>query len=291
MRKKQLLEVVVICFFFLFGVYYFHPKILLETKINSKGYLIYILLVGSVLTLIILFRKNLNNEIKEKNYLKKKYIDKLNKTYEGTLRSLACVLDCRDHETWGHSVRVVAYATAIASKLQLKQNEIKKLVWAGFLHDIGKIGVPDSILLKKTKLKPEEWEVIKNHPQLGYEIVNQIDFLKSASNIILYHHERFDGKGYPKGLKGEKIPLTARVFAVADALDAMTSDRPYRPARSMEEAVQEVLNLAGKQFCPECTKAVLALGIKELCRIQLSIKMNDNAKMFRKELEPWQVLN
>jgi putative nucleotidyltransferase with HDIG domain len=294
MSKKQLLEVVLICLFFLFGAYYFYPKIQLQTGISLKDCLIYILLLCSVLILIILFRKSslrVNNEIQEKIGLQKKYIEKLNKTYEDTLRSLACVLDCRDHETWGHSVRVVAYAMAIAEKMSLKQNELKKLIWAGFLHDIGKIGVPDSILLKKSKLRPEEWEVIKNHPELGYKIVSQIDFLKTTSNIILYHHERFDGKGYPKGLKGEKIPLTARIFAVADALDAMTSDRPYRPARSMEEAVQEVASLAGEQFCPECTKALLALGINKLHQIQLSVKTNEHLKILRKELEPWQVSN
>ena len=117
-----------------------------------------------------------------------------------------------------------------------------------------------------------EWEAIKRHPELGYEIVNQVDFLKSAARIILCHHEQYDGNGYPQGLKGERIPLTARIFAVADALDAMTSDRPYRPARTMDDAFQEILSLSGKQFCPKCTQALAAIGVEQLRQMQLHLQ-------------------
>ncbi|HBG17659.1 MAG TPA: hypothetical protein DDW93_12835 [Firmicutes bacterium] len=296
MNKKLLIfELVLICLTFLFGSYFFYWEILLRKDISNQEYFIYFALITSVLTLIILFFRhnvlNLNKEIQEKNDLQKQYIQKLNKTYEGTLKALAYALDYRDHETWGHSARVVGYATAIAEKMGLGQEELQKLAWAGFLHDIGKIGVPDSILLKKTKLQPQEWEAIKRHPELGYEIVKQIDFLESAAHIILLHHEHYDGSGYPLGLKSEKIPLAARIFAVADALDAMTSNRPYRPAHSMEEAVNEVLRLSGKQFCPECAKALIALGIKNLHQIELRVKDHGDVKMLRRGLEPWQVVN
>jgi putative nucleotidyltransferase with HDIG domain len=181
-------------------------------------------------------------------------------------------LNYRDHDTWDHSTRVAAYATALAEHMGLPQSELEKIALAGYLHDIGKIGVPDRILLKKSNLLPEEWETIKRHPELGYEIIHELEFLNSAADIILLHHERYDGSGYPLGLRGEKIPLLARIFSVADALDAMTSERPYRAARSMAEAFGEVRSLAGVQFCPKCVKALEELGVENLSQIQQRAK-------------------
>ncbi|HBE77872.1 MAG TPA: hypothetical protein DDW65_08815, partial [Firmicutes bacterium] len=187
-----------------------------------------VVFIVALLSLLLFLRRILvskNLEIAEKKAIQKNYLEQLNNTYEGTLKALSYALDLRDHGTWGHSARVVSYALAIAEKIGLTQQALRQLAWAGILHDIGKIGVPDSILLKKTALDPDEWENVKRHPTIGYEVIREIDFLKFAADIVLCHHEHYDGSGYPKGIKGEYIPLGARIFAIADALDAMTSDR------------------------------------------------------------------
>lgn len=288
MNKKLLIVELILLFFIILATTCLGQIILRQAPVNH-GYLIYLLLMVSVFALTFLFfRYNwfvYQKETRKNNDLQQQCHEQLNKTYEGTLKALICALDYRDHETWGHSARVASYATAIANQLGLKQEDLRILTWAGFLHDIGKIGVPDDILLKKAKLLPEEWAAIKRHPELGYEIVNQVDFLKSAARIILCHHEHFDGNGYPQGLKGKKIPLTARIFAIADALDAMTSDRPYRQARTMEEALHEVLSLSGRQFCPKCTQALAALGINKLHQLQLNVRENGDVKILNKSLE------
>lgn len=211
-------------------------------------------------------------QLKEQKVRQRKSSSKLQKANEGALKALIHALNYRDHDTWDHSTRVAAYATALAEHMGLPQSELEKIALAGYLHDIGKIGVPDRILLKKSNLLPEEWETIKRHPELGYEIIHELEFLNSAADIILLHHERYDGSGYPLGLRGEKIPLLARIFSVADALDAMTSERPYRAARSMAEAFGEVRSLAGVQFCPKCVKALEELGVENLSQIQQRAK-------------------
>lgn len=277
-------------FLFVSGAYYFFLKPVQEGLFSDWFYLLFnmILLLAFIL-IILFFRRSLlsiQEEIEEKMKLQNEYVSQLTKTYEGTLKALASALDYRDHETWGHSARVVAYAMAMAKQLGLKDDELRsQLAWAGLLHDIGKIGVPDSILLKKTSLSPEEWEEIKRHPRTGYEIVTQIDFLQEAANIILLHHEHYDGGGYPMGLKGKDIPLPARIFAVADALDAMTTDRPYRSARSLEEALNEIKRLSGKQFCPLVVKALKEIGETKLLTIQQEVKANGDVGIIRRSLE------
>jgi cyclic di-GMP phosphodiesterase len=174
----------------------------------------------------------------------------------------------------------------LLKKIGLKGNELRELAWAGFLHDIGKIGVPDAILFKQGALDQEEWKNIKRHPLIGYEVIREIDFLKFAADIVLSHHEHYDGTGYPKGMQGKQIPLGARIFAIADALDAMTSDRPYRAAVQMETALAEIKKLGGKQFCPQCVAAMNELGITQFYRIQQHVKtINDIAGM-RNGLDP-----
>jgi|GEM_PF-1334088 len=251
-------------------------RIFQQTQIPVWYYVSISLIFGATLICMVLFIRqlfvHLNKEINDKIDLQNSYLEQLNKTYEGTLKALTYALDFRDHETWGHSARVVGYALAIGERMGLNQEELKQLAWGGFLHDIGKIGIPDSILLKSTRLDPDEWAMIKCHPEMGHGIVNQIstnlNFSRATSDIVLLHHERYDGQGYPYGLEGEKIPLPARIFAVADALDAMTSDRPYRRGCSMEEAIEEIRSLAGRQFCPESVQALLELGLRELKKIQ-----------------------
>lgn len=165
--------------------------------------------------------------------------------------ALAATVDAKDSYTYGHSRKVSEYAVAAAEKLNLPHDQIANIRAASLLHDIGKVGVPDSILNKKEPLTDEEWKPIKGHPELGVEILRHVIDLANCLPAILHHHEHYDGSGYPAGLKGEKIPLEARVLAVADAYDAMTSPRPYREQLSMEEALKELKRCAGTQFDPD----------------------------------------
>ncbi len=175
----------------------------------------------------------------------------LSKNYKATLESLSHALDYREHETEYHSRRVASYAVLIGKKMGLTEAEIKNLYWGGLLHDIGKIGIPDSILLKPGKLNEEEWEIMKKHPIIGFDILKHIEFLQEALKVVLYHHERWDGRGYPYGLRNSEIPLIARIFAIADAYDAITSDRPYRKALPQDVAYIEIDKNRGLQFDPD----------------------------------------
>ncbi|MFN7019387.1 MAG: HD-GYP domain-containing protein [Fimbriimonadales bacterium] len=192
------------------------------------------------------------------------YEEAVQKSYRATLDALLAALDTRDTETEGHSERVAAYTMAMANRLNLSAEELVNIERGALLHDIGKIGVPDSILYKPGPLTPAEWEIMKQHPVIGYRMCMKIDALRPAAPIVLHHHERWDGQGYPYGLAGEAIPLGARIFAIADALDAMTSDRPYRKALSFTEAREEIIRCAGKQFDPEMVKLFLEIPEEEL---------------------------
>jgi diguanylate cyclase (GGDEF)-like protein/putative nucleotidyltransferase with HDIG domain len=163
---------------------------------------------------------------------------------------VASAVEAKDPYTYGHSRRVNIYAVALAEKIGLSADEVSVLSAAALLHDIGKVGIPDKVLNKKGKLSKEDWEAIKEHPKLGANIISNVPRLAPAINSILYHHERWDGGGYPEGLKGEEIPLEARILAIVDSFEAMTSARPYRPALSLEEVVTELRQGAGLQFDP-----------------------------------------
>ena len=176
---------------------------------------------------------------------------KLEKSYDETLKSLVSALDFRERETKYHSVRVALLAVELAKRFNVSESTLRYIYWGGILHDIGKIGVPDNILLKPSSLTEEEWKEIKKHPEIGYIIVKGIEFIKNANDIILYHHEWWNGSGYPYGKKGTEIPLYARIFSVADALDSMTSKRPYKKPISFEEACKEIERCSGTQFDPE----------------------------------------
>ena len=179
----------------------------------------------------------------------------LSKAYDHTLEALAAALDARDKETEGHSRRVVAYALALARQLNVPEEDLNTLQRGALLHDIGKIGVPDAILRKPGPLGVEEWTVMRRHPERGRNILAGIPFLAGASQIVSTHQERWDGGGYPAGLAGTAIPLGARIFAVADTYDAITSDRPYRAARSYSVARAEIEQHAGTQFDPQVASA------------------------------------
>ncbi len=187
----------------------------------------------------------------------------LNKNYKATLESLSHALDYREHETEFHSRRVASYAVLIGKKMELTESELKNLYWGGLLHDIGKIGIPDSILLKPGKLNEEEWEVMKKHPVIGFDILKHIEFLQESLKVVLYHHERWDGKGYPHGLVDSEIPLIARIFAIADTYDAITSDRPYRKALPQSVAYLEIDKNRGLQFDPDIAKLFVEKVKKE----------------------------
>lgn len=172
--------------------------------------------------------------------------------------SLISLIDLRDRYTGGHSARVAKYVRAIAVQLGLADDEAERIVLAASLHDIGKIGVPDHILLKPGKLDDEEFGWIKKHPEWGWIALRNVDGFHYASQLVLHHHERLDGNGYPGGLKGSEIPLGSRLIAVADSYDALTTNRPYRTARTEFEAIQELQRCAGTQFDPPVVNAFCA---------------------------------
>lgn len=176
-----------------------------------------------------------------------------------TIEVLADIVDKKDPYTSKHSYMVADYCREIAEKLLLRPEDVETLVSAAKVHDLGKISVPDSILLKQGSLTDGEREVMINHSSIGYNILNKLRFYKVGARLVLYHHERFDGNGYPAGLKGESIPLGARILAVADCYHAMTSDRPYRKAMSSEQAISELTRCAGTQFDPKVVEVFIKI--------------------------------
>lgn len=178
--------------------------------------------------------------------------------YKYTITALAAATDAKDPYTRGHSQRVMEYSLKAGATLSLSHDEMETLEYAGILHDIGKIAIDSSILRKTGPLSNAEWELMHAHPAIGADLLKEIPFLEKAAELVLNHHEKYDGKGYPGGLKGEEIPLGARLIAAADAFDTMTTDRAYRSALSIDMAVKELNNCSGTQFCPVAVKALVA---------------------------------
>ena len=172
--------------------------------------------------------------------------------------ALAEVLDIREHETGLHSKRVACHTLVLARRFIKDPELLRQIYWGALLHDIGKIGIADAILLKQGALNEDEWMEMRTHPEKGYRIVAQIPGMEEAAGIVLSHEERFDGTGYPHGLKGEQLSLGARLFAVIDTLDAMTSNRSYRKAMSFNQAQAEIVSMSGTQFDPVAVQAFLA---------------------------------
>jgi response regulator RpfG family c-di-GMP phosphodiesterase len=210
------------------------------------------------------YRTSLERRVREKTAELSRALREIEAAYASTLYALVAALDAREHETSDHSQRVVRYTLAVAERLGLPGGERSDLARGALLHDIGKIGVPDAILLKTGTLRPEEWAEMRRHCQIGHTIMTSIPFLRAAAEIVLAHHERFDGSGYPFGLAGRKIPLGSRIFAIADTFDAITSDRPYRRGASLEAARAEIERCAGTQFDPECVAAFLEIDVQIL---------------------------
>jgi putative nucleotidyltransferase with HDIG domain len=182
----------------------------------------------------------------------------LEQSYDYTLEALGGALDAKDAETEGHCQRVTAFTITIARAMGVEKGLLRHIARGAFLHDIGKMGVPDSILTKPGPLTAEEREIMRRHCDIGFAVLERIPFLKEAAEIVLSHQECYDGSGYPRGLKGEQIPLGARIFAVADTLDAMISDRPYRKALPISAAREEILRFSGKQFDPRVVEVFMA---------------------------------
>jgi putative two-component system response regulator len=184
----------------------------------------------------------------------------LQHTYQQVLSSLGEAVAARHCETQSHTQRVTQLSLRLARVLGLRGEALTEVEWGAALHDVGKIGIPDSILLKPSSLTGEEWETMKRHCEIGHQMLRGFEFLRDALAVVLHHHEHFDGSGYPFGLAGETIPFSARIFAVVDAYDAMTSDRPYRPPLDPEQARQELTRCAARQFDPDVVDAFLSLN-------------------------------
>ncbi len=191
-------------------------------------------------------------------YSFKLYTD-MRQVHFDTVRALTSAIDASDPYTRGHSERVTHYSVAIARDMRLSERRVQVLEYAGFLHDMGKVGVDHDILTKPGSLTDDEWQAMREHPAIGARIVSDLDFLKGAREVVLYHHERYDGKGYPEGLAGEHIPLEARIAKVADAFDAMMSNRPYRSSLGLQKSIQELEDGKGTEFDPRVVDVFLAI--------------------------------
>lgn len=202
-----------------------------------------------------LYEAHLEELVEQRTAALDRALDSVEDAYRSTLKALAHALETRDAETHGHSERVVTFSLRLGRELGLDDKQMKALEFGSLLHDIGKIGVPDAILRKPAKLTESEWVKMREHPRHGQQILRGIKFLEGAARVVGQHHEKWDGSGYPLGLRGEEIDLNARIFAVADAFDAMTSDRVYRAGKPYESAAEELERWGGKQFDPQVVEA------------------------------------
>jgi putative nucleotidyltransferase with HDIG domain len=205
------------------------------------------------------YQTNLESLVAARTEQLRKAMTDLERSYDVTLEALGDALDLKDAETEGHSKRVTAYTIAIARALGLPKEEISVIARGAFLHDIGKMAIPDNILRKPGKLTHEETLIMREHCYRGYQMLRKIPFLSEACDIVYSHQERFDGTGYPRGLQSEEIPLGARIFSIADTLDAITCDRPYRKAQSLDAAQAEIKRCSGTQFDPGIVEVFLRM--------------------------------
>jgi len=211
-------------------------------------------------------------ELLEKKREVERLYSELQDSYEATLHAMVTALDFRDNETQGHSQRVVEYAVTVASIMGIQEPDLTWVRQGAILHDIGKIGVPDAILRKPDKLTEDEWIEMRKHPEMGYQMLRHVSFLEPALDIVLCHQERWDGSGYPRQLVRDHIPLGARIFAAVDTLDAMTSDRPYRPALTVEQAHDEIRRCSGSQFDPRVAEAFLSVPTRTWYEIRTRVQ-------------------
>ena len=205
------------------------------------------------------YQRNLEQLVEQRTSELKKALSELEQSYDATLEALGGALDLKDSETVGHCKRVTAFTMALAKAMNLPLETLPQIARAAFLHDIGKMAIPDRILQKQGPLNDEERGVMRTHCEIGHKMLLRIPFLREVAEIVLSHQEFYDGSGYPRGLRGDEIPLGARIFAVADAVDAMLSDRPYRKALGVDHARREVKRCSGTQFDPNVVEVFLSL--------------------------------
>jgi putative nucleotidyltransferase with HDIG domain len=203
------------------------------------------------------YKLHLETLVEERSKALNEALYNLNTLHEATVETLASALDLRDRVTSGHSRRVADMTVEIARNLGINDGELVQIEQGALLHDIGKLRIPDSILWKPSDLTQKEWEVMRRHPEYGHDFVQRIEFLKQAADIILSHHEKFDGTGYPRGLRGKEISLGARIFAIVDSMDAMMCDRPYHRGTSFTSARREIMEKAGNHFDPDLVEPAL----------------------------------
>jgi putative nucleotidyltransferase with HDIG domain len=206
-----------------------------------------------------MYRQDLEQMVNARTGMLHQAITDLERSYDITLEALGDALDLKDAETEGHSKRVTAFTIALARGAGIPPHQIPVVARGAFLHDIGKMAIPDAILLKPSRLQADEQKVMREHPARGYQMLRKIPFLHEAAEIVYSHQEHYDGSGYPRKLKGDQIPLGARIFAIADTLDAITSDRPYRKAKSFAAARLEIKRCSGTQFDPGVVDVYLSL--------------------------------
>jgi response regulator RpfG family c-di-GMP phosphodiesterase len=205
------------------------------------------------------YQLDLKRQVDERTAQLQEALDQLEQSYDDTLEALGSALDLKDAETEGHCQRVTAFCISIAKTMRVPDSYLPIMARAAFLHDIGKMAIPDRILRKPGPLTDDEKKVMRTHCERGYNMLIRIPFLRDAAEIVLAHQEFYDGSGYPHGLKGDEIPLGARIFAIADCLDAMVSDRPYRRALPMSHALEEIKRCSGSQFDPEVVKVFFSI--------------------------------
>jgi putative two-component system response regulator len=220
------------------------------------------------------YQRTLEDQVASRTRQLKEALGVLQQTYHSTLVALSKALDSRDDDSDGHSLRVTIYARRIAQHLGLSEQEIEVIDQGVLLHDIGKIGIPDALLHKSGRLNDKEWLLMQKHPEIGYRILYSIKFLKGAAQLVLHHHERYDGNGYPQHLSGVQIDLGSRIFSVADALDDLTSDRPFQPAISFEEALKEIAKMSGNQLDPQIVSEFLKIPVFEWKAMRQELSTN-----------------
>lgn len=264
--KKELSDIAIVLYtallsgigatLILFGVNKFGIHTLFINKPWPVLSLVSILLGFVIMGIMVLYRRTFGNL--------KNTLSEIQELYLSVLKVLSSALEIKDTYTWGHSDRVSLFATALAIEIGLEDKDIEIIKQVAIFHDIGKIGISESILRKEGPLSPEEWNLIKNHPLMSAKILEPLKYFKDGIPIVQHHHERYDGKGYPDNLSGDQIPLGARIIALADTLDAMASTRSYRQAMSLEEIKKKIVEASGSQFDPKVVEIFLRLWDKKV---------------------------